>query len=254
MEFVGQTRLLSKLQNQDARSVLIQGPPHFGKKTLLRYFCAKQGYTVYEISGNANMFRQSLDFIKTQVAPMVYIIPDVDTLHVTVQNMLLKVLEEPPMKAKFYLTASNGVLPTIKSRCVTYMCEPYTNAEIYQATQVGSAYQSIDSPGRLQILINSGYNDIKPSDEFTNLVSLFREISENLSGSIAQVLVKGNEICKLMKGKDYFLAYLLSKQWFIRNEGIPWDCLSELSQNYNILDRYLFMSFLMSLWKEAQLT
>lgn len=253
MEFVGQTQLINKLRNQDARSMLIQGPPHFGKKTLLRYFCAKQGFTVYEVSGNANMFRQSLDFIRTQVAPMVYIIPDVDALHVTVQNMLLKVLEEPPMKAKFYLTASNGVLPTIKSRCVTYMCEPYTLQQIQQVTNSVNPFKTIDSPGRLQILINNGYSDTDMAEEFKNLLDLFQQIRDGLSGSIAQVLVKGNEIGKLMKNRDYFVAYLLSKEFFTREDGVPWSSFAELSEHYSTLDRYEFMAFLMSLWKEAQL-
>lgn len=254
MEFIGQTQLIAKLLNQDARSVLIQGPPHFGKKTLLRYFCAKQRFTVYEVSGNATTFRQSLEFIKTQVAPMAYIIPDVDGLHVTVQNMLLKVLEEPPMKAKFYLTASNGVLPTIKSRCVTYMCEPYTQFQIQQVTNSKNPFQTIDSPGRLQVLIQNGYNDTECNEDFSKLLELFQQIKQGLRGSLAQVLVKGNEIGKIMKNHDYFVAYLLSKEFFIRENGVPWNCFSELSTHYDNLDRYQFISFLMSLWKEVQLT
>jgi len=254
MEFVGQVQLIDKLRKQDARSVLIQGPPHFGKKTLLRYFCAKQGYTVYEVSGNATTFRQSIEFMNTQVAPMVYLIPDVDTLHVTVQNMLLKVLEEPPMKAKFYLTASNGVLPTIQSRCVTYMCEPYTPVEIQRVTGMGYPYMTIDSPGRLQLLINNGYSDTDCDEEFKKLIDLFQQIRDGLRGSIAPILVRGNEIGKLMKNHDYFLLYLLSKEFFMRENGVPWDCLSQLSAHYNTLDRYEFVAFLMSLWKEVQLS
>lgn len=254
MDFVGQVQLIDKLRRQDARSVLIQGPPHFGKKTLLRFFCAKQGYTVYEVSGNANTFRQSLEFMQTQVAPMVYIIPDVDMLHVTVQNMLLKVLEEPPMKSKFYLTASNGVLPTIKSRCVTYMCEPYSTLDIQQVIQMVYPFRTIDSPGRLQILIDNGYSDKECSEDFKKLLDLFQQIKAGLNGSIAPVLVKGNEIGKLMKNRDYFLAYLLSKEFFSKEDGVPWSCFSELSEHYDTLDRYQFIAFLMSLWKEVQLS
>ena len=94
MEFIGQENLIQDLSKTNARAILIQGPAHFGKKTLIRQLYKDLGLYVYEVSGSVSDFRQTLEFIKTQTNPIMYLIPDVDRLHPGIQNLLLKILEE----------------------------------------------------------------------------------------------------------------------------------------------------------------
>ena len=92
MEFIGQTALKTSLSQVTSKSIMIYGPKHYGKKTLVRRFYADQGANTYEITGDANDFREALNFIKVQVKPTTYIIPDLDDKNFTIQNMLLKMV------------------------------------------------------------------------------------------------------------------------------------------------------------------
>lgn len=126
---IGQTLLMENLKKSKARSILITGPAHFGKKTLVRDFLSNDE-NVFEVTGSANDFRESVYHMYTIVRPTTYIIPDLDKRHPTAQNLLLKVIEEPPLKSRFFITASGGILSTITSRCVSYRVYPYTMQEL----------------------------------------------------------------------------------------------------------------------------
>ena len=89
---IGQAQLIADLQKTQAKSVLITGPKHWGKKTLLRELF-KNEESIYEITGNAATFRESIERIYQTARPTIYLIPDLDKCNQTVQNILLKVLE-----------------------------------------------------------------------------------------------------------------------------------------------------------------
>lgn len=248
MEFIGQTTLIKALKTTNSRSVLLYGPAHFGKKTLARWFYTDRGDTVYEVTGNAQDFRDSIDMIRLQVNPVTYIIPDVDRLHLTVQNMLLKILEEPPMKATFCLTASNYVLPTIKSRCVTYLLDPYTTDEIKHYLGNKLIYLNYaDSPGRCDVLQQA--MDEKAMTSPASLKGLMEYAKTAIHGNLAVLLVKANEIGKHMREYNipYFTFYLLAKTIYA-----DYNSVTILTKNLNALDRYIMMDFYMSLWREEQ--
>ena len=61
----------------------------------------------------------------------VYILKDAQNMLVPAQNALLKVLEEPPEGVLFLLTADSlaGVLPTIRSRCISFAMAPVSPAD-----------------------------------------------------------------------------------------------------------------------------
>lgn len=251
MKFIGQHKLIESLNTANSRTILIYGPKHHGKKTLIRQFYADKGMSVYEITGNAADFRESIEMMRTQTNPTVYLIPDVDMLNVTVQNLLLKVLEEPPMKATFVLTASNRILPTIKSRCVTYMTEPYTKDEIIAVHENNeNCLDYADSPGRCEL--------IRQAVEFDNftvagpLVSLMEYIKviTTTPDSIAPILNKANDIGKLLKDKNtpYFTFWLLARKIYENCEGLTF-----LSEHLNELDRYIMIDFYMTFWRERMM-
>ena len=248
MNFVGQKKLIAELEQTNSRTILIQGPKHHGKKNLIRELYTEKGLPMYEVTGNAADFRESIAMMYTQTNPTVYLIPDVDTLNVTVQNMLLKVLEEPPLKATFVLTASNRILPTIKSRCVTYMTTPYTREEILSVSADNEpclAYA--DSPGRC-VLIKQVVDFSKPESEnsLRNIMTYIKTIAVGDS-SIATVLVKADEISKIIKEKNipYFTFWLLANRIYENSSS-----LLDLSTHLDDMDRYHMVDFYMHYWLE----
>lgn len=62
----------------------------------------------------------------------VYIIEDADTMNLSAQNAILKLLEEPPAFDSFILIATNPMLllPTVRSRCVLVRAETATEDEL----------------------------------------------------------------------------------------------------------------------------
>ena len=70
MEYIGQEKLIESLSSTNARAMLIQGPAHSGKKTLIRKLYKDLGLYVYEVSGTVSDFRETLEFIKTQTKPI----------------------------------------------------------------------------------------------------------------------------------------------------------------------------------------
>lgn len=151
---IGQVEVRNQIMQTSARSILISGPAHWGKKTLVRELL-RGDESVYELTGNANAFREAVARIHEVVRPTTYFIPDIDKCNATIQNLLLKVLEEPPHAAKFILTASGPVLPTITSRCVTFRMRPYadTQAELGGIAAPPSLLGMFRSPGERALLV-----------------------------------------------------------------------------------------------------
>jgi DNA polymerase III delta prime subunit len=60
--------------------------------------------------------------LPNQADVKVYILEDADTMNAAAQNALLKLLEEPPAWVRLILSVTSGeaLLPTVRSRCVTY--------------------------------------------------------------------------------------------------------------------------------------
>lgn len=253
MEFIGQENLIAALSKTNARAILIQGPSHFGKKTLIRQLYKDLGLYVYEVSGSVSEFRDTLEFIKTQTNPIMYLIPDVDELHPGIQNLLLKVLEEPPMRSRFCLTANNSILPTIKSRCICYRMEPYTSEQIMSTLadseraavmkHIDIVSHSVESPGQLGHLI--GWAGFQFFDEMINQM---KDITDNLPQSLAITLNKANQLSKYMRENniDFYYFYLLAKAFYS-----SYVSFSILSQNLKEMDRYIMCYFYAELWKEV---
>lgn len=253
MNFIGQEVLIDNLTKTNARAILIQGPAHSGKKTLIRRLYTELGLFVYEVSGSVAEFRETMDFIKTQTNPIMYLIPDVDRLHSGIQNLLLKVLEEPPMRARFCLTASNSILPTIKSRCVCYSMEPYTPEQIqslccdseraWVQKYVDVVSRSVATPGQLYTLV--GWSNYAATSE---LIDRMTDIRNSLNQSVALVLNKANQLGKFLKENDldFYVFYLIAKGLHSDSE-----CFSILTQNFYELDRYIMCYFYAELWKEV---
>lgn len=248
MNFSGQSRLINDLKATNSRTILVTGPRHHGKKTLLRLLYAELGLPVYEITGNASDFRESIILIRTQTNPTVYLIPDVDLLNITIQNLLLKVLEEPPLQARFVLTASNYILPTIKSRCVCYMTDVYTKEDILAVSATNEpCLEYADSPGRCELIRQVvNFTQIEPETALRSMMTYIKAVAQG-QHNIASVLVKANDIGKLLKERNipYFTFWLLAKQIYKGSKS-----LVILAKHLNDLDRYHMIAFYMAYWEE----
>ena len=148
-----QQRLLGQLRaDRTVHAYLISGPAGSGKRTLAAWWaqtllcrdpqknggCGKCPACIRVQSGNhpdllrirvekgeaagvgtARMLVEELPVRPYEGGKKILIIEDADLLTVQAQNALLKSLEEPPLYARFILTASNiqSILPTVRSRC-----------------------------------------------------------------------------------------------------------------------------------------
>ena len=130
---IGQREVTSKIFAQIERrkfprfSILI-GEKGSGKKTLAKEIGNKLGVSSAVVGTSVDSIRECIAASYTLVEPIVYIIADCDNMSSAAANALLKVTEELPQQAYFILTCENleNLLPTIKSRGVTYMLEPYS--------------------------------------------------------------------------------------------------------------------------------
>lgn len=70
--------------------------------------------------------RQEAWVAPNEAGRKVFLLPEADTMNISAQNALLKVLEEPPASAAFLLMGKNpgAFLPTIRSRCLTLRAVP----------------------------------------------------------------------------------------------------------------------------------
>lgn len=117
----------------------------------------------------------------------VYIIPEADLLTVQAQNALLKTIEEPPEYAVIFLLTENadGLLPTIRSRCVMLKLRNIKNTLIkkylmdqmqipdYQA-DICTAFAQGNMGRAIMLATSEHFNEIK--DEAIQLLKYINEM------------------------------------------------------------------------------
>ena len=241
---IGQAKLLHDLKCVKAQSVLITGPAHWGKKTLLRELFQTEE-SVFEINGNAATFRDALERIYSTVRSTVYLIPDIDKMNATVQNLLLKVLEEPPSSARFFLTASKAILPTITSRCVVYRMQPYaeTNSELGGISARPAVLGMFKSPGECALIDIEGIE---------NLIQFLTVIRDGLGQGItlANTLKQAKNIHRLIADLNLSQEGLLL---ILKGVFGDTDALAWLRQQPNDSLRYARTAYFMQEWLGRQM-
>lgn len=216
---------------KEPHSILIYGEKGLGKKTFAKYIAAlmmcrdphdvpcgnckscrmiKQGIHPDFIQIKANEKGNYLtDDIREKVVAdsivlpnegdlKVYLIADIDlsvSTSVQIQNILLKLIEEPPSHSVVILTATSKeiFLPTILSRVISFGMNRVTDS------QVGDFLQN-EYPDRssqeIFDAVSAGGGCIGKSCEFLNKGEFF--YAANLAGEIAQACIEQNEY-KLLK-------------------------------------------------------
>lgn len=110
------------------RFSIIIGEKGSGKRTLCAEIAQRLECGLTLVGSKADDIREMIDTAYKVDLPILYVIADCDSMSNNSANALLKVVEEPTKNAYFVLTCENlnNLLPTIKSRGVSFMMEPYT--------------------------------------------------------------------------------------------------------------------------------
>lgn len=179
---IGQNVLYERIRGQIVRnkfprfSILI-GERGSGKKTLANEIAQMLNYTIVFVNPAVENIRLVIEDSYKLIDPIIYVIADCDNMSSAAANALLKVTEEPPQQAYFILTCESldNLLPTIKSRGVTYMLEPYTYEDKCDFLEV-QPKRPQDEAFMLSVASNLGELedmldiDVKAFKEYVNLV------------------------------------------------------------------------------------
>lgn len=130
---IGQDRLLKELEKVNLtsfpKSVLLLGEKGCGKHTYLNMIVQKLGLDSLDVTAVID-FEYILKMYERSIPSIYYI--DMDKFTEKKQNIILKVLEEPPANAYIILLSSNKslLLETIVNRCAVYEFKKYTFDEL----------------------------------------------------------------------------------------------------------------------------
>lgn len=192
---IGQKNLIKQFQNlvDDKttvfpRFIILVGNKGSGKKllatTLHKMIVDSLSYN--DVVNKCVLEDTKVDTIRSMIAdaqkaiePVLYIIPDADTMSTTAKNAMLKITEEPPKNAWFVITLENenNTLATIRSRGQMYRLEPYSPETIVQyakdkfgisdVTEMEIIADICETPGEVDVLYKTG---IIPLYDYVNLV------------------------------------------------------------------------------------
>lgn len=137
----------------------------------------------------------------------VYLIRDADTMNISAQNAILKLLEEPPGNACFILCAESAesFLRTVRSRCaeIFISAEPQQEAEGEVAGLARQYLRAAASGDRLELLrFTSSCEKLKPDMAIA--------FTDAVCSTIADILTGRFERVGMENGKLFELAELMS--------------------------------------------
>lgn len=216
---VGQSKLINILDNLTLdnfpKAVLLLGDKGCGKHTYLSLISEKLNLTSIDITDVVS-FEYILQLYSRSIPSIYYI--DIDKFTEKKQNVILKLLEEPPMNAYIVLLSSNRslLLPTIINRCIIYEFEKYNYQELSSFVESGSNVELI--------------------------CEIYRTPGQILSSNI-DTIVKLYELCEKiitrMKDSSYPNALSISEKINYVDEYDKFDLMAFFNMmNYVILERY----------------
>ncbi len=134
----GHARTFAQLCAQLPPVALITGPASVGKWTMVQHLAEHHRVAIVDRSIHpdglvADAARAIIGFVaRVPMGTVKLVAVRLDGSSPAALNALLKTLEEPPGPARFLLTASGPVLPTITSRAVHHQVGLLTDAEVAQ--------------------------------------------------------------------------------------------------------------------------
>lgn len=153
---IGQQKLYTTLtnlikNNKFPQVMLLEGKIGCGKHTLVQELSTQLNIEVIDITNKVEL--DTINEIILEPIKYLYLV-DVSQISIREQNILLKLLEEPPVNCYIVLlcTGRNEVLPTVLNRCQYYSFNPYTQEELKQFTEDESIIEYVDTPGLIKEL------------------------------------------------------------------------------------------------------
>ena len=206
--------LLLKSCDKIPALMILCGASGSGKKTIADWFANMKGIRLVPINKSTESIRIMIQNSYQVVEPVLYIIPDADTMSPQAKNALLKVTEEPPNHAHFIVTVENvDTMPkTILSRARVFYMDNYTMADIqsylaykYKMSEEEKLlFSQCDTPGEVDLLYADGR--VQNFYDYVELV-LDNIIEVNISNAL--------KICESIKLKDEGTGYDLKLFWKI---------------------------------------
>lgn len=130
---VGHETVVTALEHSLPPVTLLLGPGSVGKTTVAFHLARYHGCFLVPVTALSAANAREVETIAQRV-PMAGMtncfIINLDGATDTAQNILLKLLEEPPPKAKFILTASRSPLPTVSSRAEVHLMSRLTDGQV----------------------------------------------------------------------------------------------------------------------------
>lgn len=134
---VGHDQAREQLEYSLPQVTLLFGPKGIGKAQLARHLSEVHNFAPIDVYWQSNLYADNARWVvaDTNIAPVgkrkLYVL-EMDTALESVQNILLKVLEEPPPTVAFILLCSKQPLPTIVSRSQVHMLSLLTDNQVRQ--------------------------------------------------------------------------------------------------------------------------
>lgn len=183
---IGQTKLLEKidiLSKRFPRFVILCGDKGSGKKTICEYISKKLQMPLVTCGIKVEDVRNTIDMAYEQFSPIMYMLPDVDTMSPAGKNSLLKVTEEPPKSAYFILTvcSDSAILDTLKSRGTFLHLDTYTPLELLAYCRL-KHYDYTDSEYNIitSICNTTGEVDILHNNKVMELYEYGKKLALNI--------------------------------------------------------------------------
>lgn len=252
----GHQTLLARLEaelNQLPHAMLLVGPSEIGKTTVLKRLAKilqtddPNSKIALEVEDETHLdtmivhddgapikiaeIRKIKDYMQLsrQGNYKITILQNVERLTVPAANSLLKILEEPPAKAKFFLTSSNLglVLPTIVSRCRVYRTSlgsdwgefaPDIN-QSYSAGKIGRAIKLTEDPEKLAQVEqwSTMIDNILKKTDLVDLMQMAEQLNE----------MDRNEV----------IAFLKQLLWVAREKESPAEVMEKIQDTINLISQ-----------------
>ena len=239
---IGQKILNEKLNNVTLNTLptplILIGDKGCGKHLFTSMIGEKLNINIIDITDNLNL--EFISQIYVEVNPYIYLI-NMDNVTLREQNIILKLLEEPPIRSFIILVSTNihNIINTVQNRCQKWYFENYTEDDLKQFknndNNIGINLDLTTTPGQVIELNNI---DIQPIEELAN------KIIDKISGAaIFNILTIPDKIAfKNEKDKinlDIFKKYLL---YCVKTRiSTSWE--EKYLKYYNIIKEYINNSY-----------
>ena len=214
---IGQDALIEQFQSMiDDKTVrfpqfiILVGNKGSGKKTLADEIYRRICFSTTMVVNKYVLEDNRVDSIRSMIAdaqkainPVIYIIPDADSMSTTAKNAMLKITEEPPNDAWFIITLENenNTLATIRSRGQMYRLAPYSPETIVQyakdkfkisdVSEIEIVADICETPGEVDFLHKNGI--ISLYDYVTLVIDNIAECNGSNAFKIADKIALKNE-------------------------------------------------------------